>query len=367
MILRDLANNRNNNFDFLRFFAAALILYGHCYPLLGVEINETVKNLVNMCAALPIFFIISGFLITKSWNDNPNFFIYIKKRLLRIYPALICMFLFVIFIVGPLACIYDFKDYFIEHKAYKYLIQNISLTSIKDNLPGVFLNNPMKGPVNGSLWTLPVEFFMYLMVALFGITKLFKKKHFFPILLCLFFLLHCYVYPLSDNQTKFLWLTGSRFVELGLFFFIGSAFYFYRDKIKFSLNIFLLFLFLYIAGFSTNYGTLISFLTFPYIVLYIAYIHTPILNKWGKYGDFSYGIYIYAFPIQQLLVYYFKDYLNIPIFFISSFMLTLFVSAISWHIVEKNALKLKNIEFRSSIKEYFLKTYNFLFSNKSKV
>ncbi len=340
MFLSERADTRNNNFDILRFLAALQVLIGHCINCLGKENYDWFFDI----SGVPVFFIISGFLVTKSWCDNPNIFIFLKKRILRIFPALIAVVLFTALILGPIVTTLPLKEYFTNSMFFDYF-KNIFLYEIYHLLPGVFENNPLNESVNASLWTLPLEFFMYCLIAMFGITKILNKKYFHFIFivfstLLLYMLTHFFIVK----------TTYIKFVDLLTLFFISSCFYVYRRKIVLSFKLFLISLTIFIIGIIISYKIsglfeYFRFLSLPYIIIYIAYCKVPYINNFGKYGDFSYGIYLWAYPVSQTLIYFWLDKFNVFTYILSVFIITLSVAILSFKFIEKPALQLKNKKF----------------------
>ncbi len=166
-------NNRFNLFDLLRLIAATLVIYSHSYPLLGITPPDIVTRILPFTnggtLGVWIFFIISGYLNTKSIKNN-NAFAFLINRSLRIFPGLVVALLFSIFVIGPLCTNLPMSDYFINHKTWQYIHQNLFL-SPNYILPGVFDGNRFKSVVNGSIWTLPTEALLYLTLPL--IVKIF--------------------------------------------------------------------------------------------------------------------------------------------------------------------------------------------------
>ena len=337
MLLSEKTDSRNNNFDILRFLAALQVLIYHGILCYG---NKN-SNWFIALNGVAIFFVISGFLITRSWFDNPNIFAFLKKRILRIFPALIAVVLFTALVLGPLVTTLPLKEYFTDSAFFNYF-KNIFLYEIYHLLPGVFQSNPLNTSVNSSLWTLPLEIFMYCLIAIFGITKILNKKYFYLIFLLftisLFYIFtHIYIIKWSYIQ----------FVDLLSLFFISSGFYIYRKKIILSFPLFIICLIIFLSSITFTYKVDAVFeyfrlLSLPYIVIYIAYCKIPYINKFGKYGDFSYEIYLWAFPISQTLVYFWHDKFNIFTYIVSVFLITLFIAVLSFKFIEKPALKLKN-------------------------
>lgn len=344
MLLGERTNSRNNNFDILRFFAALHVLILHGVLLFG---NDN-QNWFVALNGVAVFFIISGFLVTRSWCDNTNIFAFLKKRILRIFPALIAVVLFTALILGPIVTTLPLKEYFTDSAFFNYF-KNIFLYEIYHLLPGVFQNNPLNESVNASLWTLPLEFFMYCLIAIFGITKILNKKYFHFVFLLftisLFYIVtHIYIIKWTYIQ----------FVDLLSLFFISSGFYIYRKKIILSFPLFLICLAFFLSGIIVSYKIDVVFeyfrlLTLPYMIIYIAYCKIPYINNFGKYGDFSYGIYLWAYPVSQTLIYFWQDKFNIFTYILSVFFITLFIAVLSFKFIEKPALKLKNKNFYKNL------------------
>lgn len=360
-LLSDHADSFDNNFDFLRFLAAMTVLLWHCFILFGVKKPQIVQ--LMFVDGVLVFFIISGFLITKSWFSKPEPSIFIKKRFLRIFPAYTCVILLSVFILGPLLTTLPLKQYFSSEVTWTYL-KNIFMINISYRLPGVFASNPFPYAINGSLWSLPLEVFMYLTIMCIGVMSLFKKKFLFPtiFILCYFLITFYFVGP--NFKDLFLFMPAYHLARLGFAFLIASALFIYRDKIPLSLPIFLTALAFYFMGLLSSYTIFMNLLTLPYIVLYIAYAKIPYINKFGKYGDFSYGIYIYAFPIQQTIALFYLNNLNFLTYTTLSIILTLIAAITSYHLIEKPALNLKKVPFRKTIKEQWGR-YLDKFNNRS--
>lgn len=320
---------RNNNLNLIRFIAATLVIISHSFPITqGDNSNEILYILTHGqeklgSLSVKIFFIVSGFLITQSWYRKNNIKDFIKARILRIFPALIISLFITVFIIGLICTNLTKKEYLSNINTYKYLT-SISLIKIQYELPGVFDNNILKGVVNGSLWTLYYEFICYCLVAILGRLSILKK--------------YCIIF-FSITFTLSI-LKSSNFLLLTSYFFVGSLIYIYRSKIKLDFKIFILSL---ISTFVFGYCELLKIIlpfTLSYIVMYLAFNKNIKMYKFGTKNDVSYGLYIYSFPIQQMIVHYLK---NMPWYynFISSFIITLLISYISWNLVEKPIMKYK--------------------------
>ncbi|KAB7668459.1 acyltransferase family protein [Bacillus sp. B1-b2] len=338
----EIFKGRKNNLDIIRFFAATLVIFSHAFPLtLGNDMNEPFVKLTNGQStfgsiAVYIFFIVSGFLITMSYDKSKNTLTYLKARILRIFPGLIVVILLTVFVLGPLTTSYSLNAYFNNPETYNYF-KNITLVYWGDILPGVFENN-IHGGINGSLWTLYFEFIFYLVVAMLGVLRLLKKRIVLPLYLITLVALFLQYFPIDV-----------RFIYLFAFYAAGMLVYLFRDKIYINnysaiislVSLIVLTYFDYFQIAFSVFGT--------YLIMYLAFSYTNVFHNFSKYGDFSYGLYIYAFPIQQLITMTFNNEISPYFNFIIALPLTLIFAIFSWHIIEKPAIKLKNIKLTSTL------------------
>jgi fucose 4-O-acetylase-like acetyltransferase len=162
-------NRPRNNLDALRLFAAMLVLVGHSYIFMGVTDPIFLAAVPLGPLGVSIFFVISGYLVSESWDRDPDAVRFLARRALRIVPGLaVCIFL-TAFLLGPALTTLPLSAYFKHPTVWDYLY-NIGLY-ISYSLPGVFEKNRIAHSVNGSLWSLPVEFLLYLVVALVGLLR----------------------------------------------------------------------------------------------------------------------------------------------------------------------------------------------------
>jgi len=333
----------NNNFDFLRLFAATMVIFSHCYPLLfGINSNlEPFKpfnysEITLGTLAVFIFFIISGYLITLSWKNDPfldNFFI---KRILRIYPGFTIVLFGTSFILGVILTNLSIFEYFKNFDYIGFIYNFLVLEQV--NLPGVFQNNPYPDAVNGSLWILFWEFKMYIVIALLGFFGFLNKKIMTLLIIIYSFIWYSWDMKLLVIQNNI--LLNNILSPYPLYFLIGSIFAIRNDK-TYDYRIAIILLIIWIMTLKSFIFVLFSFLALPYIILTFANAKIPAINKFGIFGDFSYGLYIFAFPIQQTIVMLAGKDLTIFTFFISSFFITLGFAIVSWKMIESKALKLK--------------------------
>lgn len=261
--------------------------------------------------------------------------------MLRIYPALIVAVLFCI-AVGAWFTTLSLAEYFSHTKTHQFFLKNITLFfGIQHMLPGVFLDLPYKGFVNGSLWTLPYEVKMYAILAflLFFVSHLSRWLRFISIKNTL--LVIAIVSIALHLGSYFYQLLPLHFMRLFSMFFIGATFYAWKEKINLSSKWFAIGAALLLLCSVNNNVFYVSYcLVVPFIVFYLAYVPAGVIRKFNNGGDYSYGIYIYAFPVQQSLASLMPN-MSVSLMIVTAFLVSLLLAALSWHVIEKNALRLK--------------------------
>lgn len=344
--LSQYTTNRDNNFNLIRFIAASLVLFSHSFALsLGSGDFEPLRSTIGMTwgtIAVDIFFVTSGFLITSSYFSRNNLLAFVWARILRIYPALIVAIIFCVFIVGAWATTNSIQEYLQSSQTQKYFIKNITLFfGIDERLPGVFLDVPYKGAVDGSLWTLPHEVRLYAFLAftLGFVAYIGKRIKFITVRNAILLIGVCSV--LLHIFNHFHAILPVMYIRLFSMFFIGATFFVWRDKVHLSKKWALLWLpILLLTAVNKDLFFVFYCLLLPYFIFCAAYVPSGYIRKFNGYGDYSYGIYIYAFPVQQSAAALIPN-ISVPTMVIVSFASTLSLAMLSWHLIEKRFLKMK--------------------------
>lgn len=338
--------NRTNNFDFLRLLFAFFVIISHSFILSGAENCDWLCKFTNgrlyfSYLGLRGFFVISGFLIFQSLERSKGVVDYYWKRFLRIFPGL-----FFVLLITVMLSLFVYEggvlSYFTNISIWTYIPNNLSLYNLQYNIQGVFENNPYKSAINGSLWTLCYEFSFYIILSLLIFLKSTNTKKILIFLgyFCLLIVNSFYFDRFPDAN---LYSINSKYVlDFGFYFMSGSLLAATNINKSKHLNYFLYgFLFLFIVTVFYNLSLFLFYLSLPFIITALGLKSFPVINNLGnKIGDFSYGVYIYAFPIQQALMYYFDlRYLNL-IFY--STVLSLVAGYFSWNLIEKKFMKFKN-------------------------
>lgn len=341
-----------NNFHFVRFIASILVLFGHSYALTDrsdwmAEITLGLFPSAHM--GVCIFFVVSGYLITQSLENSPTITNFIWKRVLRIYPGLVVATVATILIVGPIATTLPLQQYFQGRETYAYFTTLGLFPPYHFELPGVFKSHPV-ALVNGSLWTLCYEVSFYALLIVLARLGGFKHRHWLLIgagLAWAVMLLLGGALNGINRVLPVLNLNPFETLNFGLFFAAGTLARLYRERIVYSGWLVVLALVVWIGTYWLNqFGvplTAIRWVRYPalsYIVLYICF-QKGRLNRFGDWGDVSYGLYIYGFPTQQLLIEWLGVGVNAPLLVVLSIAATLPLAIGSWKWIEKPALTWK--------------------------
>lgn len=329
---------RSNNYDFMRVAAAVSVIISHQFALFGLPEPLVLQYQTLGGFGVLVFFSISGYLVGHSWDSDPNLFRFASRRLLRILPAFILIVLICVFIVGPAFTSDPLSSYFRSPVTWSYFKNLIFI--FQPFLPGVFSDSPVQYVPNGVYWTLPIEVFCYLLVAMLGLIGFMRFKW----LILFLTTAVCYWYYLHHDAQTAISSGGARYyyVQYGTFFFYGVLLRKFRDlwidkKLGVLILLTLVALWLYLCGARL----LALFVLLPYAINAFGELSTPVIRSFGRFGDASYGLYIYAFPIQQIVL----RVMGREDFFAEKLMLVIVctsaVSLFSWRYLEAPALKLK--------------------------
>ena len=347
-LLGDLDRNGNNNFDLIRFLAASLVIFSHSYLVTDSFSEEPLNHLVGFLnfgsLSVSVFFIVSGYLITKSVFRQQSLGRFVWARMLRIFPALTVCSIACALIAGPLLTSLSLSGYFQSLDVYKFGLGNATLLDMQSYLPGVFQWNLYPRTVNAPLWTLKAEILMYIVVFLVGVGNLYFSKH-RNIRSELPLIIGVILYLVAMQLTLDYVIKSA--LQWIVFFVFGSMVYAFRDRIVLK-RTYLSILWLLVIAFVLlkwpGYKVTVA-VAITYSVFVFSYHPDLQIGQFSKYGDFSYGLYIYAFPIQQALI-YFHSSMSPLIHFMVSYAVVLPIAILSWHFIEKPALGLKSAKLK---------------------
>jgi peptidoglycan/LPS O-acetylase OafA/YrhL len=353
-------------FSFLRHALAVIIILYHTYNVtLGRDVNpgyskgELLANWTHLSitqfaieilrpglfSLVGAFFALSGFLVAGSALRTKSVRIFLGFRVLRIVPALTTEVILSALVLGPIVTVYPLTQYFAGSEFYHYF-GNI-LGVVRYTLPGVFVHNPRADFVNANLWTLPAEFYCYLVLATLMAFGLFFQRGVYGGVFLLVTLALLALVPLWDLSPRADNTHYSVYYIVYLFF-VGALFYLYAGIIPVRFGLFLIsFAGYYLLTLIGGVDMLAGFLL-VYCVVYLGVCEFPTFDNAVRGNDYSYGMYLYGYPISQTLIFFLH-----PVFFwwpgalrlvtvmVLSILCTLLFAAFSWHAIERPTLALK--------------------------
>ncbi|QIL82998.1 acyltransferase [Diaphorobacter sp. HDW4A] len=333
-------DHRFNNFDALRLVAALLVIWSHQFSVMGRSVPLILNGNEPGAVGVVLFFAISGYLVTGSWLADPHLLRFSLRRALRIWPGLCVAVLGCALILGPLTTTVPLAQYLRSPITWDYF-SNLWL-QIRYTLPGVFETNPLPNSMNGPLWTIPLEVTCYVGLAVLGLVQVTRTRWFAPITFLLLTGLLQWRYSPAPGQPSPEW---SPLLQYSLMFTLGSSLACFRElwsshRVLTAIIVTAAFTALHFFGPSVVKGQALLFIVASLGVIW-GTACTPVLHHAGRFGDFSYGLYIYAFPIQQLVVWAFSNRLDYPAALTLTLIGTLTLAVLSWHFVERPALSLK--------------------------
>jgi peptidoglycan/LPS O-acetylase OafA/YrhL len=328
--------NHNNNLTALRWLAASMVLYGHSFVFLGLPEPVFMGSFPMGPLGVFIFFSISGYLVTQSWESDPDPIRFLQRRALRIFPGLIVCVVLCVFVLGPLLTTVPLNTYFRNEHTWGYFT-NAALY-ITYYLPGVFETGKVPNAVNGSLWSLPAEFFMYLTLLVVGMLRIPK---FGWVVVAGGLMLLSRLWASQATEMMVMYRTDVRQVVIcGVFFWVGAVFFKYRLSRFFSTTSVMCTVIIWLSLTRwPDWFVMAGWILLPFLMLAFGLANGRLLSRLTAY-DYSYGIYIYAFPIQQAVAKFWPT-MPLPLYLIVTFSATITMAALSWHWIEKPVLGLK--------------------------
>ncbi len=335
-------DTKRNNFDFVRLFFALSVVLAHSGHLSDNPSYNSTMRFFPGPLAIDVFFVISGFLIFMSFEHSRSLKDYTVRRLRRIYPAYIAVVLVCAF-SGFFLSTASLREYF-SVDWLKYVAANLTFMNfLHPELPGLFTDNVFQA-VNGSLWTLKVEAMFYIAVPFFVL--LLRKYNKLMVMILIYaasVIYHLSFDALHERTGSFIYYQFRKQLPGQMSLFISGAFlYYYFEFFRRHATAIVI---AAITGFALalffDACYFLRSISIAVIVVYVA-LCLRYLGNWGKYGDITYGVYIWHFPIIQVLVAQ-GLFEKSPFLALALSGCILCVAAFaSWHIVEKPFLMKKS-------------------------
>lgn len=341
------------NFVWMRILCAILIVCFHAI-IIDQSLSLSVENEAELISAssaseqiflklgwvsLDILFAIGGYLVTGSMLNRKTSLLFVKARVLRVFPGLIFVTAALVFILGPILTSQPLSAYFSNPGSWKYLFGTILLVSPDFVLPGVFENLPAAGIVNAPIWTLKYELVLFagtLIASVIGLLN--SSARFFWHASILAVLVQLGISMFTELRTVHPGI--NHLMHFGIIYLAGTLFWILRTKYDLSIVFCGLCLILSVLLNSHPIGEIFYALSIIQITLFLARSKRPaFLQKLEKH-DYSYGLYISHWPVCQI-IYQFMPDLGQPYFSVLVIMITLPFAIFSWHVIEKPSLRLK--------------------------
>ena len=349
MRLSEYARSRDNNFTLLRLLAALTVIMFHSGACLGIEGGKDFlfahigRSFGEM--AVDMLFVVSGFLVTASLFNRGDLNHFLWARALRLYPALWLMLPLTVFLLGASLTTLPLKDYFGSRATWDYVYKVGTVVSgMRYGLPGVFESMPVKAAFNGSLWTLPIEARMYIYLAVGWLAFSLTPRLRVPAL--------SVIAPVAAIAMILPVIRAHAYVATGvgngdtaiLMFCFGASLYFWRERLFINRVTFVALPLIVIAAalIDRTLAFTAYLICLPPFLLHLAYIPGGRIRAVNNWGDYSYGVYIYAFPVQQTLALLFPK-LTVIAMSLSAGVISLGLAFCSWNLVEKRAMGLKDV------------------------
>lgn len=336
----DVFDSRANALNAWRLILATGVILQHSWPLTGRKEHPPYDQLLSQ-VWVDGFFVVSGFLITSSWIRNPRLREYVAARALRIFPGLWVCLVIVAFVIAPIGVTIQggsAAKLLGSTAPIEYVLNNAVLNVYHAGIAGTPRGVPWPGVWDGPLWTLIFELMCYVAVALAGLTGLLKRRWPTPVVFVLALAVAALVsYPVNTLETL-----PQMVARFALVFAAGALLRQYQDRIPARWSLVALSAALVVAA-----GMLVpNYRVIAAIPLAYAVVVSGALVKNARLrlrNDLSYGTYIYAWPVQQLLVICGLAFLNPFVFAVVAALATVPLAALSWFLVEKRAMSLKSL------------------------
>lgn len=331
-----------NNMGLLRIVLALLVIVSHSFELIGGREQELLVRVFGTMTfgevAVDGFFLLSGYLITKSYVHSRSVGTYLRRRILRIYPGYVVAYCLCLLVVVPLSGATPLSFSFREVMRQAFRMAVLAPPEVDGAFKGLLVPE-----INLSMWTISYEFRCYILVIIFGLFGFFKSKNTMLALVAVLAIMQITGIELSlEYHVEELLGKPTNMIRLSFLFFSGSLFYLFEKNITYSayraiISTALLAACMFVpriseAGFAIFGGYLLFWVAFKCVV-------TP-YSRFDSRVDLSYGVYLYAYPVQNFLIFSDHSISSWNVLFVSAPVAMLFAFA-SWSLVERPFMQLK--------------------------
>ncbi|MBS6373893.1 MAG: acyltransferase [Erysipelotrichaceae bacterium] len=342
-----LDSGKSYNLNLIKFIAAISVIFSHsfgvCYGGIDLLSDYTAKSGMSITiggVAVAIFLFVSGLFVSKSLDKCHSGKVYFGSRFFRIFPLLIVILLISVFIMGPLVTNVSLWEYFTSVQTYQYLLYIFMIPVY--SITGVFTSNP-SSLVNGALWTLILEVICYVCLYIAYRLHFFRKKNAL-LILCGIIVVS---FILSFDLIPFISALNG-YIRPFLLFFIGMIFYVFRDRIVLNYWGGCLSILIIVVSFICGYGNIGLLIGLPYVICWISYTNCQCSERLARLGNYSYGIYLVGYPIQQILRLNFVDITPVMNTLLAAVLAFLFAVLLN-RLIEEPSIHYFNKKWRKQI------------------
>lgn len=337
--------NKSNNFGLLRLIFAYLVIFSHSPELLDGNAHRELFNrltgtLTFGALAVDGFFLISGYLICQSFVYSKNTLSYFYKRILRIYPAFVLIWVVSLFVVVPLSG----NSHLLASLDWQQWLRNLVKVVIlsQPHIDGFAFNSQIE-PLNGSMWTIRYEFLCYLTIPVIAVLGLNKRNVFLITVLILGLNLFTRLYGIDFKINKPFPVSLHLFTRLEFAFMIGMCFYQFKSYIVWDKRISLLCILLLALLTRNQLFAEVALVCFGgYLMFNFAFqFKNTFTQSVGLKSDISYGVYLYAWPVQGLLIQHYPT-INPWLLTVVTIVMVSLLGLLSWRLIEKPFLNFKH-------------------------
>ena len=340
--LSDTLNPVENSFGVVRLLAAVAVVLSHnVWVHSGKDVNDIVYHVSGLPLgkhAVHVFFVLSGLLVSLSLARSAGVVDYLRSRLLRIFPGFAACVMLTALVLGPAVSVLPLSEYFSSAQPLVHVVKTLSLVTAQERLPGVFVSNPFALEVNLSLWTIKYEVFCYLLLAGVSVIGFAASRARATLVFGGFvaFIIATYFFP--DLVVKDSMLDSIR--RFIMCFSLGALAFAHRDRIVLSPQLLLLGAAVACLAYGTRLAQPALVLVTAYSTLVLAAQSFGAFSRWTERTDLSYGIYLWGWPVAQVIMMTWPA-ATIWQLQISSLVMAALIAYVSWSFVERPALDLR--------------------------
>ncbi|MGB4778357.1 acyltransferase family protein [Microbacterium sp.] len=329
---------RSNSLNLIRLFLASAVVVFHTYAAAGITYPG--GGIQTLIGNFPVngFFTISGFLIYQSWARRPHVTSFLLARVVRIYPAFWACLVIVALVFAPISVAIQGRDAFAQAFSWEsltYVVKNVSLAMLQWDIAGTPANVPYPDVWNASLWTLAWEFLCYLALMVLGLFGMTSRRWILPTAFGFAVLLNVVsMFPAMYVEAV------ARTGRFSIFFLAGALAAQHAHRIPGSWSVAVTML--AVTGASAWIPNGWNIVQAPTAAIGLIILGGLFQPSWAQLrNDISYGVYIFAFPVQQLLAVAGLGYLGVFGFSLLALAITVPFAVASWFLVERPALALR--------------------------